>query len=112
MTRVTAALLLLLQFGAQVIVGGATTAWLIVRPGPRPAPALARMSVGPLSPTGAIVMAALVSLSPGTTTIDIDLDSRTLLLHLLDGTDPGASISRLRDTFERHLLALFPGPDA
>jgi len=112
MIRLTAALLLLLQFASQVIMGGATTAWLIVRPGPRPSPALARMSFGRLSPTGAILLAALISLSPGTTTIDVDLDNRTLLLHLLDGSDPGVSISHIRNTFERHLMALFPGLDA
>ena len=112
MIRLTAALLLLLQFVSQVIVGGATTAWLIVRPGPRPSPALVRMSFGRLSPTGAILLALLISLSPGTTTIDVDLENRTLLLHLLDGTDPGASISRIRNTFERHLMALCPGRDA
>lgn len=112
MTRVTAVLQLLFRFVSQVIMGGATTAWLIVRPGPRPSPALARMSFGRLSPTGAILMAALVSLSPGTTAIEVDLESRTILLHLLDGTDPGASIARIRDMFERPLGALFPGPDA
>lgn len=92
----------------QVIVAGTTTAWLILRPGVRPSPALVPMLYEGLSPTGAVVLACLVSLTPGTTAIDIDPGRRRLLLHVLDGRAAEEAIAEIRRRFERRLRVLFP----
>lgn len=109
MLRVRAAVVLLVRFAWQVVVAGTSTAWTILRPGLRPRPALVRMQFGNLSPTGAAILASLITLTPGTTAIDIDLERRTLLLHLLDGGDPGRAIATIRRQFERYLEVLHPG---
>lgn len=92
----------------QVIVAGTTTAWIILRPGVRPSPALVPMPYEGLSPTGAVVLACLISLTPGTTAIDIDPARSRLLLHLLDGRGSDEAIAEIRRRFERPLRVLFP----
>ena len=80
-----------------------------MRPGLRTSPGLLRMPFGNLSPTGAALLASLVTLTPGTTAIDVDMENRRLLLHLLDCRDPARTVAGIRSAFERYLEVLFPG---
>jgi multisubunit Na+/H+ antiporter MnhE subunit len=102
------ALRLLARFLWQVVASGLATAWLIVRPGARPQPALARMPIAGLSETGAALLGCMVTLTPGTTAIDIDMQRGEMLLHLLDGADPEAAVAGIRRHFEPSLVRLFP----
>jgi multisubunit Na+/H+ antiporter MnhE subunit len=108
MSRLLTLVALGLVFVREVIVGGATTAWFILRPGARPAPMLVRMPYAGLSPTGAALLACLVTLTPGTSAVDLDVERRCLLLHLLDGRDPKDAVAGIRRKFERRLRPLFP----
>jgi multisubunit Na+/H+ antiporter MnhE subunit len=49
----------------------------------------------------------MVSLTPGTTTLDIDEDRRELLLHVLDASDLDALVQGIRTEFEPSLVVLF-----
>lgn len=99
---------LLLRFLFQVVTSGLTTAWSIVRPGRRPTPGLIRMRYDNLSEFGVTVMGAMITLTPGTTTIDIDTEQQELLLHLLDASSPTRTINKIRVQFERPLQRMFP----
>ena len=77
----------------------------------RPVPTFIRMSYGPMDDRGAAILGSLISLTPGTTTLDIDPGRRELLLHLLDGADPAAAVAGIRHHFEAPLLRLFPERD-
>jgi multisubunit Na+/H+ antiporter MnhE subunit len=103
-----ASVVLIVSFAWQVVVAGASTAWLIVQPHRRPAPGLVRMEYEALSPTGAVLLACLVTLTPGTTAVDVDVSRRTLLLHMLDESRGRRSLAGIRRHFERHLQVLFP----
>ena len=111
MNRVRAAVVLLLRFLRAVFVSGLQTVATILRSGgPKGAPppvALLRVSYAPMSPKGAAVLGSLVSLTPGTTTIDIDLEQRELLLHVLDGSDQQGIVDGIRQEFEPYLQVLF-----
>jgi multicomponent K+:H+ antiporter subunit E/multicomponent Na+:H+ antiporter subunit E len=109
--RPVIALGLLLRFIGQVLLSGFDTAWQILRPDKRPVPAYIRMSYGPMSPRGAAVLGSLITLTPGTTTLDIDPVRRELLLHMLDGADPQTAVAGIRRHFEAPLLRLFPERD-
>jgi len=109
MSRFRAGATLLVRFVWQVLVAGATTAWIIARPGLRASPGLVRMPFADLSPTGAALLASLITLTPGTTAVDINMDERRLLLHLLDCRDPERTLARIHREFERYLTVLFPG---
>jgi multisubunit Na+/H+ antiporter MnhE subunit len=108
MRRVGIAVALAATFLWQVVNSGATTAWLILRPGQRPQPALVRMRFAGLSETGAALLGCMITLTPGTTAIDIDLERGEMLVHLLDGSDPDAALASVHADYERPLRALCP----
>ncbi|HAI59415.1 MAG TPA: hypothetical protein DCM32_06005 [Xanthomonadaceae bacterium] len=111
MSRLLTAIGLLLRFIEQVLVSGFDTAWQILRPDKRPVPAYIRMGYGPMDTRGAAILGSMITLTPGTTTLDIDPERRELLLHMLDGSDPKGAIDGIRRHFEAPLLRLFPERD-
>lgn len=98
---------LLLRFAVHCVLAGVTTARIILLRTPPPA-GLVRLPFAPMSATGAAVLGALVTLTPGSTTIDIDMERRELLLHLLDVRAAEATLAAVRRDFERDISALFP----
>lgn len=107
--RLLAALRLLALFLRAVLLSGLQTLVVILRsrPGQPPPVALLRVRHAPMSETGAVLLGCMVSLTPGTTTLDIDVDGHELLLHVLDATDTEALLRVIREDFEPGLLALF-----
>lgn len=108
-TRLALLLWLLLVFFAQVATAGLATAWQIVRPGDPPAPGFLWIRFSGLSPVGAALLGSLVTLTPGTTTLAIDMDRGEMLLHLLDKADPERQAREIRRRFERPIQRIFPG---
>ena len=74
---------LAVNFMKGVVFSGWDTASLILR-NPDTRAGITRMSYGELDSTGASLVGALVNLTPGTSTVAIDLQHREMLLHLLD----------------------------
>jgi multicomponent K+:H+ antiporter subunit E/multicomponent Na+:H+ antiporter subunit E len=107
MTRPNAAALLALRFLWAVFTSGIQTARVIARGRRRPPAALVRMRFAPMSATGAALLGCLVTLTPGTTTIDVDMERRELLLHVLDSSEVEDAIASIREHFERCVVALF-----
>lgn len=109
--RLLAAALLLLRFLKAVVVSGFQTVAVIVRSsvGQRTPPqaAYVRVHFAPMSEAGAALLGCMVTLTPGTTTLDIDMERRELLLHVLDASDPEGLVRGIRDDFEPGLIALF-----
>jgi multisubunit Na+/H+ antiporter MnhE subunit len=99
---------LLIQFLFQVVLSGLSTAWLILRPGRRPTPGLARLSFDNLDETGAAVLGCMLTLTPGSTVLDVDMERKELLIHLLDASDPSRTLSSIGRHFEGPLRILFP----
>ncbi|MFN3990701.1 MAG: Na+/H+ antiporter subunit E [Erythrobacter sp.] len=61
-----------------------------------------------VSSTEAItVLAATVSLTPGTVSCDISTDGQHLLVHTLDTPDAKAEIARIKQRYERRLMEVF-----
>jgi multisubunit Na+/H+ antiporter MnhE subunit len=97
------------NFLREAIVSGWTTALIILRGDKALQPGLVHMPYGDLSDTAANVLGALVTLTPGTTTVDIDLERRELLLHLLDAKQAEASLASIRRDFLLPVRILFGG---
>jgi multicomponent K+:H+ antiporter subunit E len=53
------------------------------------------------------VLAATISLTPGTVSCDISTDGQHLLVHTLDAGDPQAEITRIKARYERRLMEIF-----
>ncbi|TXK64942.1 Na+/H+ antiporter subunit E [Alkalisalibacterium limincola] len=108
MTWLLTGVRLLLRFLWQVVTSGITTSWSIVRPGRRLVPGLIRMRYDNLSEFGVTVLGCMITLTPGTTTIDIDTERQELLLHLLDASHPVRTIEKIRKQFEAPLQYMYP----
>lgn len=113
MNRAHAAVVLPLRFLGAVVVSGLQTARTILHlGGAAPRPGFVRLPYAPLTPTGAALLAALVTLTPGTTVIDVDLERHELLLHMLDRAHEAATAAAIRRDFEPGLRAWFGVPPA
>ena len=106
-----AALVLLLRFLKAMVISGVQTVGVILRSSfgdRRPPPAAyLRVRFAPMTAQGASLLGCMVTLTPGTTTLDIDMDKRELLLHVLDASDTDALVQGIRQDFEPGLVALF-----
>jgi multisubunit Na+/H+ antiporter MnhE subunit len=98
---------LLARFLGHSALAGVTTARIILRRRQPPA-GLVRLRYAPMSETGAAVLGAMVTLTPGSSVIDIDSARRELLVHLLDVRTAAAAAAAIRRDFERDIAALFP----
>ncbi|MBX3687668.1 MAG: Na+/H+ antiporter subunit E [Rhodocyclaceae bacterium] len=107
MKRFIAAVLLALRFLAAVVRSGAQTTLLILRRPQRLDPGFVDYRYQPMHPTGAVLLGCLISLTPGTTTVEIDEQRHTLRLHMLDTRDVEAALTEIREQFEAPLQVLF-----
>ena len=65
----------------------------------------------PLQVQGAVpvtLLSSIISLTPGTVTVDVDRHGRHLWIHCLDLDDEAALIERIRTRYEQPLKELFP----
>jgi multicomponent K+:H+ antiporter subunit E/multicomponent Na+:H+ antiporter subunit E len=111
MDKLIAAVTLFLRFCKAVMVSGIQTLQVIVRASsgartPPPA-AFLRVKFSPMSPMGASLLGCMITLTPGTTTLDIDMEKREILMHVLDASDTDAIVQGIREDFEQGLVALF-----
>ncbi len=95
------------NFVKDLFVSGWVTARIILRRGPLPQPGFVRLAYGELSDGAASFLGALVSLTPGTTTVDIDLERGELLLHLLDVEQADTTLAAIRSDFLQPIRTLF-----
>jgi multicomponent K+:H+ antiporter subunit E/multicomponent Na+:H+ antiporter subunit E len=98
---------LFLRFFGHCLLSGISTARIILQRTPPPA-GFVRFDFAPMSITGAAVLGALVTLTPGSSAIDIDTERREILLHLLDTRLANESIEAIRRDFEHDISLLFP----
>lgn len=99
---------LALNFLKGVLLSGWSTALLILR-NPDTRAGITRMSYGELDPTGASLVGALVNLTPGASTVAIDLQRREMLLHLLDLERRDETVAAIQRDFINPMLKLRGG---
>ena len=88
------------------LLAGWDTARVILRPPVGLHSGLTRMPYGELDPRMASLLGALISLTPGTTAVAIDLERRELLLHLLDLEQREAALAAIRRDLLGPLLVI------
>lgn len=109
MTRMRAMLLLLTNFLKELILSGWGTARVILAPRGRMQPGFARLDYGDLGPDAASLLAVLVSLTPGTTSLEIDTERHEIRLHLLDASQAEATLAAIQRNFVTPLRVLSGG---
>lgn len=59
------------------------------------------------TPEAITVLAATITLTPGTVSADLSDHGHSLLVHCLDAPDPGAVRDEIKDRYERRLMEIF-----
>lgn len=90
-----------------ILLANLIVAWLILRPTSRRRPAFVSMSLQLDNEFTIEILAGVVSLAPGSTSVDISTDRRTLLIHTLDIDDPDALVAQIRERYERRIKEIF-----
>jgi multisubunit Na+/H+ antiporter MnhE subunit len=109
-SKAVAALILLVIFLKAVVISGLQTIRIILvtgLAGRRPQAGLVRMRFAPMTENGATLLGCLISLTPGTTTVDIDMERGEMLLHLLDVAGAEEAVAGIRVDFEPYIVRLF-----
>ena len=71
-------------------------------------PAFVRVPIELTDPAAVTLLANLVTLTPGSLTVEVAEDHSWLLVHVIDGADPDAVLRDIQDGFQRRVQALFP----
>ncbi|MCK9510497.1 MAG: Na+/H+ antiporter subunit E [Pigmentiphaga sp.] len=71
-------------------------------------PAILAVPVDETSPVGITTFANMITLTPGTTTLDVSDDCRLLYVHALDVDDPDAAVRDIKASLETHIPKVWP----
>lgn len=107
MTRTRALLMLLANLLKELALSGWGTARVILAPRAQVHAGFARLAYGDLGPGAASLLGVLVTLTPGTTSLEIDTERHEILLHLLDSHQAEATLVAIERDFVRPLRVLF-----
>jgi multisubunit Na+/H+ antiporter MnhE subunit len=66
-----------------------------------------RLRFAPMPPLAASILAALVSVTPGSSVVDLDVEHHEMLLHLLEPASAERIVREIRRDYEVPLAALF-----
>jgi multicomponent K+:H+ antiporter subunit E len=91
-----------------IIVANFEVAWVILtRPNNRLRSNWLVIPLEVRSPEAISALAGTISLTPGTVSVDVSADGRTLLVHGLDVADEAGAITRIKTRYEAHLKRIF-----
>ena len=97
------AVVLALRVSGDILVANWQVARLVLGPVARLTPDFAEIPLDIDEPFAATILASIVSLTPGTVSIDIDREHKLLLLHALDVKDKAALIATIKTRYEAPL---------
>lgn len=95
---------LLVMFNYELIVSSIAVLWDIFTPTHRSNPAIVNMPLDVKSDAGILLVTNLISLTPGTLSIDVNEDRKTLKLHVMFADDPDAVCRSLKEGMERWVI--------
>ena len=90
----------------EMILGALRVAWLALQPRIRLRSAFVSYPLTVTSDVQITLLANLITLTPGTLSVDVSDDRRTLLVHALDVADEAALIGRIAAGFETKVLGV------
>jgi multicomponent K+:H+ antiporter subunit E len=90
-----------------IVVSNVAVARIVLWPWSRPEPAWLEVPYTLKHPVAVMLLAGIVTTTPGTVTCVVDETRRRLLIHLLDGTHPAAVRAQIQQRYERALKEIF-----
>lgn len=98
-------------YGYELVYSNAVVVWEVVTPGSRLAPAILELHLRSRSRLEIVSLANLMTLTPGTLTVEIRMEPPTLFMHVMHAHDVGAFRRRLSQLEDRMLAAFRPVGD-
>ena len=95
---------LLVLFLYELLVSSLAVLWDIVTPNHRARPAIVDMPLDVRSDVGILLVTNLISLTPGTLSIDVSPDRKTLKVHAMFADDPEAVCHQLKSGMEKWVM--------
>ncbi|MEM8788211.1 MAG: Na+/H+ antiporter subunit E [Pseudomonadota bacterium] len=95
---------LLVMFHYELLVSSVQVLWDIVTPTHRARPAILEMPLDTKTDTGILLVTNLISLTPGTLSLDVSDDRKTLKIHAMFADDPEEVCRALKSGMERWVI--------
>ena len=92
-----------LYFVWELVISSAQVAWDVLTPIPRSRPAIIAVPLDIHDPLQITVLANLISLTPGSLSLDVSPDEKTLYVHIMFVDDPDETRRRIKAGFERRV---------
>jgi len=99
---------LFVVFLREVVTSAVTVAWAVVNPRPHLTPAIVAIPLTLRTDWRISVLANIVTLTPGTTSLHVSEDLATLYVHAMDCDDREALARDIKETFETTILKTEP----
>ncbi|MDD7971454.1 Na+/H+ antiporter subunit E [Roseinatronobacter alkalisoli] len=98
---------LALFFFWELLLSSLRVAWDVIRPFPKNKPAIIEVPLTVQSDIEILLVTNLISLTPGTLSVDVTQDRSTLLVHAMFADDPDALVAELKNGMERMVAEVF-----
>lgn len=95
---------LVLYFVWELVLSNFRMARYTLSPLDRLKPGIVAVPLEPMSDLELTVLTNLITLTPGTLSLDVSADHRTLYVHVMDVADPDAVRREIKEGFERKVL--------
>jgi len=105
--RVFAALKLIASFLAEVVRGGVRVSYLLLHPRLPISPAIIAVPLDVKSNEAITVLAGMITMAPGSISVELSEDRSYLFVHALEGSDPHKAAAYFKHAFERHIKEVF-----
>ncbi|MDT8305055.1 MAG: Na+/H+ antiporter subunit E [Anaerolineae bacterium] len=88
----------------EIFTASLALAWLIMQPRLRLRPGIVAIPLDAETDMEIVAVSSLITLSPGTMSLDVSTDRRTLYVHTIDLGDPDAFRREIKEGLERQVL--------
>ncbi|MHB8171367.1 MAG: Na+/H+ antiporter subunit E [Thermincolia bacterium] len=107
MKRVWAAIVLFLIFNRELVMSNIAVIKLVLSPKLNIRPGILAVPVKVKGPWEITLFANLITLTPGTLSVDLSPDNKVLYVHAIDIPDAEEMINSFKDTFEKRIMEVF-----
>jgi multicomponent K+:H+ antiporter subunit E len=95
-----------------IVMSNVTVARIVLNPASDPQPAWVEVPLQAEHPTAIALLAAIITMTPGTVSCVVDEQRRSILVHALDCSDAAEMAAQIKQRYERPLRRIFDGVDA
>lgn len=95
---------LILLFLKELVLSVLRVAWLVIRPSQSYKPSFISFPLTVTEPHEITLLANLITLTPGTLSVDVSDDNKTLYIHCIDVEDVDALRQDIANGFERKIM--------